>query len=1824
MIASVFAITHIDGWGSQPVAASGSRPTFPQFLRYGCRLLALTSGQAFALIGIWSFPVDIARHVLIGAQFAVGAVVLVRLAAGRNSKAAATIGARVAAVAALIFGNIALYFLNEAFPSPWLWWCNLFLFILLFCGSGLTSALTDQKQLTRGGFFFLMCVLAVSLPSLGTMAAGLAGKITVWIVAFSPTFLHVLSLIIERKVGDYIMMHCEYTSETQWLLAAVFRLCVELARFNTALEVLLLSLLSDYGFWLLVLHLVQTFVLDIIAMQTCCICRDVDSLSESLPTRTPSSSGDREALFTAGEILLRAHTHPWAYRSRAVMFPMEASLLFAHVCLLVYAGMPVGVKQTSWLVGLVLIAVGSWSRELLTQTLVQWSQSIVPRIPWSRLPSHLVCVMASVGLSLSIFSQVSMLWLFYAHHWAACFFRPVDRTDSEPSPSAGDVVRIVATILINVAALAFVLQSFLSWTAWSERMRQQLTAHRPKSPRKSKDKNKVMVVVPTSSDEITYAPTKEESKDSIFKGFSNKVVDINADLPVKETSVRSVKSVKSTHTNFMNPEEDDVMNSQELSNISAHGEQEDVEQSFSQTWERTLHSLWEIERRESKMRGETPEPDPDSPIRAPPGAIQEEEEDWTGAVRIESKDMHFFAADLLQKLGASEVASNPRSACQSRNSQRTPSRSRSNSTDCKDLLTEVLAEMPSDTACTPTPPNGLVFPEPLPDTLHREPPRSIAVEAVPAAVAGTPQEQAETCTSEEFNELLQSFTTPRASLEQESKGQKGFSMQQAPGSDLSARVDQVAPGDEMEGFLSKTVSSDEIARIMNSLQQEQPTAEASSATSSATASASIAPVNRLDASDSRAATAGHEGNAGISSWLLGGAEIESTKVDPVLEEAARIGSKEAQKAPEAEAVQLEAQCEEEATKQKEEAAAQKAAVEAAAKQVAEEDAARRAAEEEAAKKRAEEEAARKTAEEKAARKAAEEAAAQKAAEEAAAKKAAEEAEATRKADEEAARKAAEEAAAKKAAEEEAARKAAEEAARAAAAKKAAEDALVAALVIGSRDELEQLLSDAQAHGVSDAVVGQGERRLSEIIDEENRANAQIALHEACESGRPEELRAAIDRAKELGVSEIEVSRATAKLNEILQKIARREAAQRQLWDALSPPIALPTASWIRKLEDAVLGAQSTGVAHTEIVAAEGKLKELRAQHRREVAVQAMSEALNALDIAKTRAALEEARAAEVDDAEVVRVEDALKILVEEYELAHNKEKLLLRQVENAMAATNVASHHKASADVRPMLSEVGVIGALRRAIDDARKTRLVRKGEVQKAEAVLIEVTADLKRILADKEEEEKRVACDKLRAAMEKARRTKPLAQPVLDLLRKEITAAREFNADPREAEALHASLVAENAKLKQQADDAVKRAISAKDAEAIKNALKQCRELLMQETVSKAIEELHAVVAADIDAARQAAREERVARATLIEGLIAVLRVNGDLQLRQLHNNLQDLKGALRVFCRVRPLNKRETDRGDTVAVTVNDLFSMNIETNSGPQTFTYDAILGPDSSQAEVYSECRSLVQSALDGYNVTIFSYGQTGAGKTWTLYGSGKEPGISPRTCDEVFRMVARESSRFDFMVTASMVELYLNDVRDLLCRSKEPPKLEFRSVKQPDGSLAVRLEGATEIKVESSENLAQVVMQGLSQRKVKATNMNADSSRSHLMLLIAITMVDKSTGRKRAGKITIVDLAGSERLSKSGVTGEGQREAIEINKSLTALGDVMMAFTSHHKIIPYRNHKLTQLMQDSLGGSAKTLMFVNVSPSSSNVDETVNALKYASRARCIENDVKKH
>lgn len=266
--------------------------------------------------------------------------------------------------------------------------------------------------------------------------------------------------------------------------------------------------------------------------------------------------------------------------------------------------------------------------------------------------------------------------------------------------------------------------------------------------------------------------------------------------------------------------------------------------------------------------------------------------------------------------------------------------------------------------------------------------------------------------------------------------------------------------------------------------------------------------------------------------------------------------------------------------------------------------------------------------------------------------------------------------------------------------------------------------------------------------------------------------------------------------------------------------------------------------------------------------------------------------------------------------------------------------------------------------------------------------------------------------------------------------------------------------------------------------------------------------------------------------------------------------------------------------------------------------------------------SLIQSAFDGYKITIFTYGQTGAGKTWTLYGIPELPGVSPRTCTAVFDVVARDSDKYDFEISAAMVELYNSNVRDLLSNEKQPPVLKIGKEKAADGSTAVKLD-CTMVPAKSVDDLEGAVAKGFGNRKVASTSMNADSSRSHLMFMIFANVTEKETGKTRVGKITIVDLAGSERLAKSQVTGDQQKEAIEINKSLTALGDVMMAITSGAKMIPYRNHRLTELMQDSLGGSAKTLMFVNISPASNNADETINALKYASRARSIENEVKR-
>lgn len=335
-----------------------------------------------------------------------------------------------------------------------------------------------------------------------------------------------------------------------------------------------------------------------------------------------------------------------------------------------------------------------------------------------------------------------------------------------------------------------------------------------------------------------------------------------------------------------------------------------------------------------------------------------------------------------------------------------------------------------------------------------------------------------------------------------------------------------------------------------------------------------------------------------------------------------------------------------------------------------------------------------------------------------------------------------------------------------------------------------------------------------------------------------------------------------------------------------------------------------------------------------------------------------------------------------------------------------------------------------------------------------------------------------------------------------------------------------------------------------------------------------------------------------------------------RKIHNGIEDLKGTIRVFCRVRPLSQKELGQGDTNATKQLDVMTLALQQAYAVVNYGFDAVFTP-GTQDEVFEDCADLVQSAVDGYNVTIFAYGQTGAGKTFTMYGVPGQEGAAPRTIQELFRIIQRDNDRFNYTVMASMLELYRNDLIDLLNKNAAAAPLKPNVRIEKSG--LVFIEHLCEETCRSADELQAVLTRGNDMRRVAATAMNSESSRSHLMLIIKIVSVNKETRDQLRGKILMCDLAGSERLKKSEATGDNAKEAIEINKSLTALGDVIEALTKKQKQIPYRNHKLTQVMQDSLGGSAKTLMFVNCSPASSNVDETTMSLKYATRAKNVTN-----
>lgn len=346
----------------------------------------------------------------------------------------------------------------------------------------------------------------------------------------------------------------------------------------------------------------------------------------------------------------------------------------------------------------------------------------------------------------------------------------------------------------------------------------------------------------------------------------------------------------------------------------------------------------------------------------------------------------------------------------------------------------------------------------------------------------------------------------------------------------------------------------------------------------------------------------------------------------------------------------------------------------------------------------------------------------------------------------------------------------------------------------------------------------------------------------------------------------------------------------------------------------------------------------------------------------------------------------------------------------------------------------------------------------------------------------------------------------------------------------------------------------------------------------------------------------------------------------------NVSKDSDKVRVVVRCRPLNTDEVSTNCKVLVQVDEQRgSITVQVPKAdpsiepPKTFTFDTVFPPGCKQVDIYNVvARPLVSCVLQGYNGTIFAYGQTGAGKTFTMEGERTTPelrGIIPNSFAHIFGAIAKSVDDVRFLVRVSYLEIYNEEVRDLLGKD-QTQHLEVKE--RPD--VGVYVKDLSAFVVNNADDMDRIMTIGNKNRSVGSTKMNVNSSRSHAIFTVTIECSDKGPddkARVRVGKLHLVDLAGSERQSKTGATGQRLKEATKINLSLSTLGNVIQALvdakTPH---IPYRNSKLTRLLQDSLGGNSKTVMVANIGPADYNFDETISTLRYSNRAKNIKNNAK--
>ncbi|KAK2976066.1 hypothetical protein RJ640_024794 [Escallonia rubra] len=383
-----------------------------------------------------------------------------------------------------------------------------------------------------------------------------------------------------------------------------------------------------------------------------------------------------------------------------------------------------------------------------------------------------------------------------------------------------------------------------------------------------------------------------------------------------------------------------------------------------------------------------------------------------------------------------------------------------------------------------------------------------------------------------------------------------------------------------------------------------------------------------------------------------------------------------------------------------------------------------------------------------------------------------------------------------------------------------------------------------------------------------------------------------------------------------------------------------------------------------------------------------------------------------------------------------------------------------------------------------------------------------------------------------------------------------------------------------------------------------------------------------------------------------------------KRLYNEVIELKGNIRVFCRCRPLSQDEIAKGSTSVVDFDSSQENELQINGSDTSrkqFKFDHIFKPEDNQEAVFAQTVPIVTSVLDGYNVCIFAYGQTGTGKTFTMEGTPGNRGVNYRTLEELFRISSTRSSIMRYELSVSMLEVYNEKIRDLLVDNSDQPAKRLEIKQSADGTQEVP--GLVEARVFGTNEVWEVLMRGGRARSVGSTNANELSSRSHCLLRVTVVGENLMNGQRTRSHLWLVDLAGSERIGKTEVEGERLKESQFINKSLSALGDVISALASKTAHVPYRHlsHSLSLaplalcgyhnvclvlllsffpppnqelkahsyvaelsstffLLNINLnaGGDCKTLMFVQISPTVADLGETLCSLNFASRVRGVE------